>query len=108
MFLGLKNLSQGSLFYIPLHRLERLRFSATPGNTFFPFFGLTNILMGSLHRLEMISFLAAPGNTFLCFLGLKIFFRVLCFPYLCTDCSSLDFQQHLATSVAMATLFYVS
>ena len=56
----------GSLLSIPLHRLERISFSATPGNkcchgnTFFLFIGLVNIFMGSLlsiqlHRLELIS-----------------------------------------------------
>ena len=76
----------GSLLSIPLHRLEWISFSATPGNkcchgnTFFLFLGLVNIFMGSLlsiplHRLELISFLATPGNKFM-FLGLKNFSRV--------------------------------
>ena len=86
----------GSLLSIPLHRLERISFSATPGNrcchgsTFFLFLGLVNIFMGSLlsiplHRLELISFSATPGNkcchgnTFLCFLGVKIFFGIFAF-----------------------------
>ena len=42
---------------------------------------------------------------FLCFLGLKIFLRYLCIPNPCTDFRLLVFWQHLATSVAMATLF---
>ena len=81
LFLGMKNLSQVSLHSKPLHRFQRISFSATPGNkcchgnTFFSFFLLINIFMGSLfyvslHRLELIIF--------------------------------------SATSVAMATLFYVS
>ena len=92
----------GSLLSIPLHRLERISFSATPGNTcchgntFFLFLGLVNIFMGSLlsiplHRLELISFSAAPGNkcchgnTFFVSWPCKYFYGF--FPYPCTDCS---------------------
>ena len=78
----------GSLLSIPLHRLELISFSATPGNkschgNTFLFLGLANIFMGSLlsiplHRLELISFSTIPGNkcyhgNTLCVLGLKIF-----------------------------------
>ena len=63
LFLGLINIFMGSLFSIPLHRLELISFSATPGNK-------------CCH---------GHGNTFLCFLGLKIFLRYLCIPNPCTD-----------------------
>ena len=52
LFLGLINIFIRSLLSIPLHRLELISFSATPGNkcghgyTVFFVFGLTNIFMG--------------------------------------------------------------
>ena len=79
LFLGLMNIFMGSLLSIPLHRLELISFSATPGNNVaililfcvswtykyfygffvfhtpaqiwqqFVFFGLKNLCWGSLH-----------------------------------------------------------
>ena len=100
----------GSLLSIPLHRLELISFSATPGNncchgnSFFLFPGLKNLSCGSLHSkplhtLELISFStsAAMATVFFLFLGL-MFLWVLCIPNPCINRSWLAFQQYLAAS----------
>ena len=99
-FLGLINIFMGSLLSISRHRLELISFLATPGNKCcHGNFGLKNLLFGFFsfqsHGLELISFSMIPVNK-CCY----------CIPYHCTDCSWLAFRQHLAASVAMATLLF--
>ena len=70
LFLGLKyKYFMGSLLSIPLHRLQLINFSATPGNK------------------------CCHGYTFFFFFDLQIFLWVLCFPYPCTDWNWLVFRQ---------------
>ena len=85
-----------------------------PWQQFFMFLGLRNTFWSSLHskplhELELISLTTITGNTFFSVSwGHEYFYGFFAFQTPAQTGAELVFWQHLATSVAMATLFFVS
>ena len=120
LFLGLTNIFMGSLLTIARHRLELIRFSAKPGNkcchgnlfyvswaykSFLGFFTCqTPAQIGADWFFGNTRQQVLPWQHFFLFRGL-IFLWVLCISNPFMNRSWLAFQQYLAPSVAVATLF---